>query len=709
MDKIITINLGGYAIKMEEDAYEALKPYIRQIEETFANTENGKEIINDIEARLAEMLMERTEAKVSATIEDVEFVKQAMGNPGEFEDSENGDGEQKGSKEKPKQSALPNDTVRKRLYRDTDNKVFGGVCSGISNYFDIDPTIIRLIWIGLIFFFGTGFLLYFILWIIVPEAVTTAQKLEMKGEAPTLDNIINRVKTEAGKVEQNLKAQNFGQKIGDIFSSLSPLFKLIFKGIALFLGFIILLVLSGTLIALITSNSSFIFNHNDVIIHHIPNFFNTGWEFLTFKILIGLFICIPLFTILTGLLKFGFNTNVNYRPIRKVLGWVWVATIPFILYFIYLGVQNFRSYETVVSEKTVTANAPLVIKSTFGDDDYFMECIEVSISSSDDSLVHITTSQSANGKNSDQARELAEKNGATYTFSGNELTLKTGDYYEKTGLFRGQKVEFEIQIPNGKSFILDKTIQKMGVRVEGQNITYYSNKRKEKPSPLLFIKGSLYCPSCPDSIPIGSKDLNIFRIFEELDVRGNVDVEIRNGNTYSVQKIGPDNILKYLRINQSGNELEIEMDEDHFNFKTRPKVIITMPVLVGLKLSGTSNCESDHFGGQYLKIELSGASKANMDVEYGELNVNISGVSHLYIQGNTKAIDFEVSGASHIYSQNLTMTNVGLNLSGVSEIKLGPSKTITGELSGASKLEYTGNPALQVSSSGVSKIRQVGQ
>ncbi len=61
MDKIITINLGGYAIRMEEDAYEALKPYIRQIEEKFANTENGKEIINDIEARIAEMLMERIE------------------------------------------------------------------------------------------------------------------------------------------------------------------------------------------------------------------------------------------------------------------------------------------------------------------------------------------------------------------------------------------------------------------------------------------------------------------------------------------------------------------------------------------------------------------------------------------------------------------------------------------------------------------------
>lgn len=701
MDKIITINLGGYAIKMEEDAYEALKPYIRQIEQTFANTENGKEIINDIEARLAEMLMERTEGKVSATIEDVEFVKKAMGNPGEFEDAEN--------EEKPKQSALPNDSIRKRLYRDTDNKVFGGVCSGISNYFDIDPTIIRLIWIGLIFFFGTGFLIYFILWIIVPEAVTTAQKLEMKGEAPTLDNIINRVKSEAGKVEQNLKSQNFGQKISDIINSLGPVFMVIFKIFALFIGLMVLIILSSVLIALITGGTSFVYNNGDVFINHLPNFFSTRWEFLTFKIVVGLFICIPLFTILTGLLKFGFNTKVNYRPIRRILGWVWVLTIPVLIYFAYTGAQNFKFYETITTEKTERINAPLLIKAKFHNENFLSGNPEINITVSDDSLVHINIDQSANGISLEQATAMAEKNGATYTMEGNELILKISDYSQKAGLFRGQKVEFNIEIPNGKSFTLDKSVQRIGANVEGQNITYYAHKKKEKPSSLLFIKGSLYCPSCPDSIPLGSKDLHIYTIFEEVDVKGNVDVEIRNGNTYSVQKTGPDNIVKYLRINQSGNELEIEMDEHHFNFKTRPKVIVTMPVLVGLKLSGTANCETDHFGGQYLKLELSGASKANMDVEYGELNVNVSGVSHLYIQGNTKAIDFDVSGASHIDSQNLIMTNVGLNLSGVSEITLGPSKTITGELSGASKLDYIGNPALQVSSSGVSKIRQVGQ
>ncbi len=700
MDKIITINLGGYAIKMEEDAYEALKPYIRQIEETFANTENGKEIINDIEARIAEMLMERTEGKVSATLEDVEFVKKTMGNPGEFDETE--------SEEKPKESSVPNDSIRKRLYRDTDNKVFGGVCSGISNYFNIDPTIIRLIWIGLIFFFGTGMLLYFILWIIVPEALTTAQKLEMKGEAPTFDNIINRVKTEAGKVEQNLKAQNFGQKIGDIFSSLTPLFLAVFKLLAMCIGLFVLVVLSAILIALISGGTSFIANHNIVSFQNIPNFFDTDWEFLTFKILAGLFICIPLFTILAGLLKFAFNTQVNFKPIRRVLGWVWVATIPFLIYFVYSGIKNFKAYETISVEKTVRINTPILIKNTFNDDDYIFERIDVRLTSSADSLVHIEIIQSANGKNSEQAREMAQRNGATFTVTGNELNLITSDYFQKTGLFRRQKIEYNIQIPNGKSFTLDKSFQKLGVHVvvTGQNITYYANDENDKPNSLIFLNGSLYCPTCPDSIPQGSSGLHTYTDFSKIEVEGMIDIEIRPGKTYSVQKSGPSNVLKHLDIWQSGNTLVINLSEDYFNIRTRPKVIIIMPELVSLKLSGAVDCRSGHFGGEELYVELTGASKAIMDNEFSQINIEMSGVSNLDLSGNTKTFRLDVSGTSHVNAQKLNMETAKVNLSGVSEGILGPSKTITGEISGASKLEYSGNPDIQVNSSGVSKVRK---
>ena len=116
-----------------------------------------------------------------------------------------------------------------------------------------------------------------------------------------------------------------------------------------------------------------------------------------------------------------------------------------------------------------------------------------------------------------------------------------------------------------------KSFQKSGVgtTVEGQNITYYSDDDRENPSSLLFLKGLLYCPSYPDSIPPGSTGPNNYNQFNQIEAEGLVDIEIRQGNRYSVQKSGPANVINHLDISQLGDVLEIDMDEDYFNLKNR--------------------------------------------------------------------------------------------------------------------------------------------
>ena len=151
------------------------------------------------------------------------------------------------------------------------------------------------------------------------------------------------------------------------------------------------------------------------------------------------------------------------------------------------------------------------------------------------------------------------------------------------------------------------------------------------------------------------------------------------------------------------------MDEDYFNLKTRPKVIITMPELISLKLSGVVDCKSGHFGGDELYIELNGASKAAIDAEYTKIEVNMTGVSSLDISGKTKKITCEISGTSSINAEKLTMETAKINLTGVSEAIFGPAKTISGKLSGDSKLKYSGNPVLQVNSTGVSETKHISQ
>ena len=171
MKKNFTVNISGIIFNIDEDAFEKLNNYLDSIKKHFNNSVGKDEIISDIEARIAEMLKEKTnETKNIVTIDDINKVIEVMGQPFEF-DSED---EEPVYKEETYYSRKT-----KRLFRDPDNKIIGGVASGIGEYFNVDPLWFRLGFFITLFIGGTGFFAYMILWIVVPEARTTAEKLEM--------------------------------------------------------------------------------------------------------------------------------------------------------------------------------------------------------------------------------------------------------------------------------------------------------------------------------------------------------------------------------------------------------------------------------------------------------------------------------------------------------------------------------------------------
>ena len=177
MKKIININLSGRVIPIEDSAYEKLQNYIESLRRYFANEEGRDEIINDIEGRIAELMNERVRKGASSVTDaDVDDIIVSMGRPEDFDADEP---ELKGVSEptapSSKQSRQQEDThsekrTRRRLYRDSSDKMIGGVCSGIANYLNIDPTIIRILFAIVTFGgFGLGFVVYILLWIILPD------------------------------------------------------------------------------------------------------------------------------------------------------------------------------------------------------------------------------------------------------------------------------------------------------------------------------------------------------------------------------------------------------------------------------------------------------------------------------------------------------------------------------------------------------------
>ncbi|NOY36116.1 MAG: PspC domain-containing protein [Chlorobi bacterium] len=194
MKKTITINLGGMVFNIDDDAYTLLRDYLQAVGKHYAREETSSEILEDIEARMAELFRERmTGAKQVITRTDTEEVVSIMGYPEDF-----------AAEEGPDESYYHRRSRSRRIYRDPDNSVLGGVCGGMGAYFNLDPLIFRILFLILFFGAGTGLILYIILWIVVPEAKTTAQKLEMRGESVNVSNIGRKVKEEFNHVREKM-------------------------------------------------------------------------------------------------------------------------------------------------------------------------------------------------------------------------------------------------------------------------------------------------------------------------------------------------------------------------------------------------------------------------------------------------------------------------------------------------------------------------
>lgn len=190
----VSINLGGHSLNIDEDAYDELRRYLKNLELHFAGEENSSEILSDIEARMAELLRSKlTTFKQVISIADLKEVITVLGTPEDIDDNGGTSGRDKFS--------TPG---YHRMYRDPDKGMIGGVCAGMGAYWNIDPWIIRLIIVILVFAGGLGLLTYLILWIVLPEAKTTAQKIEMKGEPVNIHNIKESVKKEFENVRKKM-------------------------------------------------------------------------------------------------------------------------------------------------------------------------------------------------------------------------------------------------------------------------------------------------------------------------------------------------------------------------------------------------------------------------------------------------------------------------------------------------------------------------
>ncbi len=194
MNKTHNINLGGYPFTIDEDAYSALEKYLDKIESHFRGSEGFEEIYEDIENRMAELLQERTRTKMIVTVDDVQHAVAILGLPEEFGTEAYDRGSDKHREYK----------TGKKLYRDPDDKVIGGVCGGLAAYFGVQDAVwLRVAFALLSIGGGVGVIAYILFWALVPVAQSPADFLAMRGEPINVKNIAKIVEDEVENISDH--------------------------------------------------------------------------------------------------------------------------------------------------------------------------------------------------------------------------------------------------------------------------------------------------------------------------------------------------------------------------------------------------------------------------------------------------------------------------------------------------------------------------
>ena len=584
MKQVININFHGQVVPIEVSAFDLLKQYTASLNNYFANEEGKEEIINDIESRIAELFQERLKKGVTCiTDDDVNAIIKSMGRPEEFEGEDSTAYSQSSSSssttagsQQYQQTPGPAE-VHKRLYRDENDKILGGVCAGLANYFGIDVVIVRIIFVVLAISFGFGLipyiilwvavpssatkviggtrkrlfrdpedkkiagvcsgignyfginpwiprvifllpflsfvfnwshwgmfdfpnflrvgfspgalLIYIILWLVIPEAGSTAEKLEMKGEKVDLNSIKNSVVEEMKGVQQRAeklghearafaeeKGKTMGAEMGSVARrssrSLGDIIVFIVKAFAYFIlgcfGFAFVVALFAFAIASIG-----VFPLKDYLL-------TDGWQNVFAWGTLIFFIAIPVIGIITWIIRRLAKAKTNRRVLRFTFFGLWLIGLFCFIAMIVSIAKDFKSVSSI-NEQEIALSNPLVNKleitnnspskkyyrnnslrfepfQNFDEDSMPIENVTIKIIKSPTDSFRVTMIKMANGSNRRNADTLASLIKFNAIQKDSLLVLDKGITITKVDKFRNQRIIITVYVPVGKQIKVNNNV-----------------------------------------------------------------------------------------------------------------------------------------------------------------------------------------------------------------------------------------------------------
>jgi phage shock protein PspC (stress-responsive transcriptional regulator) len=512
MNKTISISISGMVFHIDEFAYEKLKRYLDEIRGHFSENDGRDEIMADIESRIAEIFTTRIgKLRNVVLMDDVDHMMSIMGSPEDY-----GDGEKKEAKQEysgdASQARYTNNRSR-RIYRDPDDKVLGGVCGGIAAYFDVDPLWFRLAFAAAFFLFGTGFLFYIVLWAVIPEAKTTAQKLEMKGEEVNISNIEKNIREEMEGLKSRFKdfSKETGQNIKENYApgfrgfvqrlvdGITTIVKYLAIGLVRFIGVLLMIVGIILLVAVMSAafggktwininGSSFdALTMNELLLR----FFESDQQLMWSKVALVLTLGVPVILMIYQGIRILFKIKEKQRWINLTAAVLWIIGVIMSFSIISEIGHDFhkRGSEKQTASLNMSSGNTLYLRAKATENEWDEEDMnnkgwhfdftedkslrlffpKLNIVRSETDSFQLVVAKGALGPGTKEATSRAGE--ISYSFGQQDSILMLDPYFiiPAAEKWRDQRVKMTLKVPVGKSVYLDPSVEHIIYDI--QNVT----------------------------------------------------------------------------------------------------------------------------------------------------------------------------------------------------------------------------------------------
>ncbi len=824
MKKNISINIGGIIFHIEEDGYDKLKNYLDSVNKYFSSFEDSKEIISDIENRIAEIFLTKLDdGKQIITPEDVNDLIATMGTTKDFEasietepkaeaekaeekikeevpkeeDSKDKSSESQGKKQEayektkrlyrdnkrrivggvasglahfigidpiwirlimliflfnplffsleglslfvflsyvilwivtPLHKNLEEDKSIKKLYRSQDDKVIGGVASGLASYFGVDVVVIRVLFVVSIFFV-VGFILYIILWIITPEARSITEKMQMQGEPVTLSNIENNVKQSLNVKEGEegvftkillfpfrliaLVFKAMGEFLGPFLKFAVEALRIAFGIYLVLLGFVLMVLFTISLAVLLGvggAMESWLY-FGDFPAEELFNSMST--VAIVSAYLVSM---VPsLGILLTGLVVI-LKKKVTSSFVAWSLFGLWLIGLIGLAISVPSMIRDFSVEGTFKEERTFAVNEGVTkLKLNELDWDAY-NSVDLKIRGHEDSTNFLLEMEfDSRGYSRTNAKENGQAVDYVVSQEGNFIYFDSEIIFDDAP-FRFQEVSATFYIPYGQVFTMDYDLRKIlknTLWIHGYDAGDLGDNE------WTFDKSGLQCLSCDEdskqyynrgSYESDSQSYQ-FKDFDEVRLISLFDFEIVKGNDYIVRLEGDDDELDDVYLEQNDDELEIRYGKNSDWWKNRKRrdkirLFIEMPELEYLKVTGACEGEVRNFNSSDVTLDIEGASKVWADMDTKFLEVDLIGASELTLIGNGEDLKVDLSGASELDAFNYIVDEADVRVNGASTAKVNVKRELEADASGASKVRYRGDARVSANSNGLSSVKR---